>query len=161
MRAAALGLAGMLAAAGCERGPRIEVDWVGADTGRAVLRATATRCGSGPVELTAISGDTGIALVIHGGTPLASGAYPVSGPGEAASAPPAAALAARWLDSIEVHAYRSVEGRLELRVGPQLGGEFSARAERWGGGTGEVRLEGEIHGVPIGPCAAADSATAG
>ncbi|MGE5926011.1 MAG: hypothetical protein ACM357_01550 [Gemmatimonadota bacterium] len=149
---AAAGVA--LLAAACETGPRIEISWTGADTGQAVLPASARRCGAGPVELTAMSGDTGVAFVIHGADPLAAGRYPLTGPNEAASSPPAAAFAARWVDSVDIFAWRTVDGALELSSPARLRGTFSGRAERWGGGTGEIAISGEIVGVPVGPCPA-------
>ncbi|HEX6645062.1 MAG TPA: hypothetical protein VF037_10300 [Gemmatimonadales bacterium] len=139
-------------AVACSTGPRVDLAWTGADTGSAVLPALARRCGAGPVELTAMSGDTGIGFVIYGPEPLVSGAFPLTGPNEAASSPPAAALAARWLDSTEIFAYRAAEGRLELTVGRRLDGTFTAKGARWGAGSGEVTFEGAIHGVPVGPC---------
>lgn len=142
-------------ASACRTGPRVELTWTGADTGQAVLPASARRCGAGPVELTAMSGDTGVALVIHGVEPLEAGRYPLAGPNEAASAPPAAALAARWTDSMDLFAWRAVEGALELSSPGKLRGTFTGRAERWGGGeTGEIEIRGEIVGVPVGPCPA-------
>ena len=148
-------VAGLLA--GCQ-GPRVEMEWTGADTGAAVLPATATRCGAGPVELTAFSGDTGVGIVIHGATPLATGRYPLTGPNEAASSPPAAALAARWPDSTDLHAFRTAEGALELTATDKLRGTFTGRAERWGGGAGEITISGAIVGVRVGPCPAGEPA---
>jgi hypothetical protein len=148
-------VAGLLA--GCQ-GPRVEIEWTGADTGAAVLPATATRCGAGPVELTAMAGDTGVGIVIHGATPLAAGRYPLTGPNEAASSPPAAALAFRWPDSTDVYAYRTAEGALELTSPEKLRGTFTGRAEQWGGGTGELTVNGEIIGVRIGPCPSRETA---
>ncbi|HEU4829530.1 MAG TPA: hypothetical protein VFT04_10060 [Gemmatimonadales bacterium] len=144
----------LLGLGACRSGPRVEIAWVGADTGAAVLPATARRCGAGPVELTAMSGDTGVAFVIHGNAPLEAGRYPLTGPNEAASSPPAAAFAARWTDSMDLFAWRTAEGALELTATEELRGSFSGRAERWGGGTGEVEISGEIVGVPVGPCPA-------
>jgi hypothetical protein len=140
------------------QGPRVEIEWTGADTGAAVLPATATRCGAGPVELTAIAGDTGVGIVIHGATPLATGRYPLTGPNEAASSPPAAALAARWPDSTDLHAFRTAEGALELTATDKLRGTFTGRAERWGGGAGEITISGAIVGVRVGPCPAGEPA---
>lgn len=146
--------AGVALLTACQTGPRIEIAWTGADTGQAVLPASARRCGVGPVELTAMSGDTGIAFVIHGADPLAAGRYPLTGPNEAATSPPAAAFAARWVDSLDIFAWRTVDGALELSSPVKLRGTFSGRAERWGGGTGEISISGEIVGVPVGPCPA-------
>jgi hypothetical protein len=151
-RAPVIALAALLATA-CQ-GSSVEMSWTGADTGAVVLPATARRCGAGPVELVAMSGDTGIGIVIHGATPLEPGRYPLTGPNEAASAPPAAALAARWPDSTDLYAWRSVDGALELAPGGKLSGTFAGRAERWGGGTGEIEITGELAGIRVGPCPA-------
>lgn len=139
--------------AGCQ-GSSVELSWTGADTGAVILPATATRCGAGPVELVAMSGDTGIGIVIHGAVPLEPGRYPLTGPNEAASSPPAAALAARWPDSTDLYAWRSMDGSLELSSGGKLGGTFAGRAERWGGGTGEIEITGTLAGIRVGPCPA-------
>jgi len=147
----------LLWGAACGGGASVSLEWTGSDTGRAVLPATARRCGAGPVELLAMSGDTGVGLTIHGPVPLASGTFPISHPDQAASAPPAAALAARWLDSVEITGYRGMEGSLELTRTAPIRGSFTARAERWGGGTGEVTITGRVQDVPIGPCDASDS----
>ena len=145
-------LLAMAVLAGCETGPRVEVSWTGADTGHAVLPATARRCGAGPVELLATSGDTGIGITVYGAVPLAAGAYAIADPNQAASAPPAAAFAARWVDSMEVMAFRSVDGSLELGAVDPLEASFTVRASRWSGGSGEVTLTGSIHDVAVGPC---------
>ena len=152
MRPASVALAALLATA-CG-GSSVAMSWTGADTGAVVLPATARRCGAGPVELVAMSGDTGIGIVIHGATPLEPGRYPLTGPNEAASAPPAAALAARWPDSSDLYAWRSTEGALELTSGGRLSGTFAGRAERWGGGTGQIEITGELSGIRVGPCPA-------
>jgi hypothetical protein len=99
-----------------------------------------------------MSGDTGVGIVIHTPDSLPSGAYRLAGPDDAAISPPAATLAARWLDSTEVFAFRSTEGRLELEAGERLHGTFTARGRRWGAAAGEMDFAGGIHGVPIGPC---------
>ena len=101
-----------------------------------------------------MSGDTGVAFVIYGEEPIVAGRYPLAGPNEAASSPPAAALAARWIDSTDLFAWRSAEGALELSSPSKLEGTFTGRAERWGGGTGTIEISGEIVGVPVGPCPA-------
>ena len=147
-------LAATVTAAACRTGPRLEMAWTGSDTGQVVLPASARRCGAGPVELTAMSGDTGVAFVIHGNDPLEAGRYPLTGPNEAASSPPAAAFAARWTDSMDIFAWRTVEGALELSSPAKLRGTFSGRAERWGGEKGEIEITGRIVGVPVGPCPA-------
>lgn len=145
-------LLAIAALSGCETGPRVEVSWTGADTGHAVLPATARRCGAGPVELLATSGDTGIGITLYGEVPLATGTYAIADPNQAASAPPAAALAARWIDSIEVMGFRSLDGSLELGAVDPLEASFTVRASRWSGGSGEVTLTGSIHDVGVGPC---------
>ena len=149
----------LLGGAACGSGASVAIEWTGSDTGRAVLPATARRCGAGPVEILAMSGDTGVGLTIHGPVPLQRGSFPILHPDQAASAPPAAALAARWLDSVEIAGYRGLEGNLELTGAAPLTGSFTARAERWGGGSGEVTVTGRIRGVGIGPCSDTDSAS--
>ena len=93
-----------------------------------------------------------------GATPLATGRYPLTGPNEAASSPPAAALAARWPDSTDLYAFRTADGALELTAADKLRGTFTGRAERWGGGTGEITISGAIVGVRVGPCPSSEPA---
>jgi hypothetical protein len=128
------------------------VEWTGADTGQATLHATATRCAD-EIQLFATSGDTGVALLLHANSKVQIGLdLPVLSPAEARETTPAAAVAARWLDSARVDGYRGVKGTVRLTAGKQtLNGEFRSQLRREGDGA-EVNLAGEIRRVRIGQC---------
>lgn len=129
----------------------VELRWTGADSGRALLPASAKRCGDGPVELLASSGDTGLAIALYGARPLGAGTYPVSV--QAATAPPpAASLGARWLDSSTVSGYRGRDGNVLLSTAAgDLTGRFAVEAQRTPDGR-VVRLTGTFRGIAIEAC---------
>ena len=137
--------------AACEaRGPVLEMEWTGADTGRATLAATARQCEGGPLELIAVSGDTGVAIGLFGEEVLRPGTYEIH---EAGTAPGrGATLGVRWLDSAAVKAYRASAGSVTLSARePVLVGEFSAEARK-AGEPAPVRITGRFRGITVGPC---------
>ena len=150
----------LIGAAACGAGgPSVEIAWTGADTGAAELPATATRCGTGPIALVAMSGDTGIAIALYAAAEPAAGRYPVS-TGAAGGAPPAAGVGARWLDSTNVAAWRAGRGTVTLSdAGARLAGSFTVQAKRLDT-PDSVTLTGSFRDVPVGPCRA-DSAVPG
>jgi hypothetical protein len=149
-------LAGTLTAAlalpGCSRGPRLTVSWTGADSGSATLLATAVQC-KREIRLEAMSGDTGVALVLYLSLKtVQDSVLPVRPTDEARRSRPSAAVAARWVDSARVDGYRGVEGTLRPRVdGKRITGRFTALTRREGD-LAEVTLTGSFSGVPIGAC---------
>ena len=129
----------------------VEMRWTGGDTGSAELAASATRCGGGPVELLAASGDTGLAIAFYGSDPLGAGAYPVS-QRAAGSPPPAASFGVRWLDSTAVSGYRGRSGTVTLSAaGTELAGRFAVEAQRTPDGR-EVSVSGAFRGIPVEAC---------
>ena len=129
----------------------VEMQWTGADSGSALLPASAKRCGEGPVELVASSGDTGLAIALYGGQPLAAGDYRISTEA-VTSPPPAASFGARWLDSSVVSGYRGRGGTVVLSAAAgELAGRFAVEAQRLPDGR-EVSLTGAFRGIPIEAC---------
>ena len=78
-------------------GSTLEVEWVGSDTGKLVAPVTAEWCDSlRMLELRAVQGDTGIALVLYPADSLAAGPYRMLPPERAKATRPSAALALRF-----------------------------------------------------------------
>lgn len=139
-------------ASACGGGERVVIEWTGADTGQATLNATATRCG-GEIQLFATSGDTGVAMLLFSNPKLRGASdLPVLSPADARETSPAAALAARWLDSARVDGYRGVKGTVRVSaINETLNGEFRSQLRREGD-QAEVTLTGQIRRVTIGGC---------
>lgn len=141
-------------ATACGGSERVVVEWTGADTGQAVLHATATRCG-GEIQLFATSGDTGVAMLLFPPAKLRlrTADLPVLSVADARQTKPAAAVAARWLDSARVDGYRGVQGTVRLEASAQvLKGEFRSQLRREGD-EAEVTMTGRIRRVGVGECA--------
>ena len=70
---------------GTRTGPGLTVRWTGADTAAFGAAATAERCDTlHLIEIRAVSGDTGVGLVLYDSGTVRPGAYPIR--------PPAAAI---------------------------------------------------------------------
>ena len=149
MKAVAAAMLGLVAAC-APRGPVLEMEWTGADTGRATLAATARLCEANPLELIAISGDTGVAIGLFGEGTGKAGTYQIREAGVVS--PRGATLGARWLDSAAVKAYRASSGSVTLTSGtPELAGSFRAEA-RQAGEAGPVTITGTFRGVTVAGC---------
>lgn len=140
-------------ATACGGSERVMLEWTGADTGQASLRATASRC-AGEIQLFATSGDTGVALLLFPASKALSRAeLPVLAAADARQTRPSAAVAARWVDSARVDGYRGVTGTVRLSASEQaLSGDFRTQLRREGD-QAEVVLTGQIRRVTIGACA--------
>jgi hypothetical protein len=143
----------LLLATACGGRERVVVEWTGADTGRATLDARASVC-AGVIELFATSGDTGVAMLLLPKLKESTETeLPVLGAAAARNSRPAAAVAARWLDSARVDGYRGVKGTVRLATSKKtLNGDFSTQLNREGD-EAEVTLTGQIRGVTVGVCA--------
>lgn len=151
MRIIAAGLIGVLA---CSSGEppdsptgSLEVEWIGGDTGKLSAPAVAEWCdGLKLLELRAIHGDTGIALVLYPadssaparsvtradsvapGDSVTAGDYPVVPPQRADSSRPSAAIALRWFAETSIRGFRGDSGTVVLEATGQgtSAGRFSA-----------------------------------
>jgi hypothetical protein len=133
-----IGLIGLLVLVGCRptqdqshRPGQLEVQWTGPSTGRIAGPATAEWCaGHRFLEIRTIEGDSGVALVLYPAKALGAGHYPIVEPPEAASTPPSAGLALRWLAQTAVQGLRGDSGGVDLERSPagQLSGRLKARA---------------------------------
>ena len=146
----AAGLIGSLACSSGEpaasRTGSLDVEWIGADTGKLSAGAVAEWCDSLKVlELRAIQGDTGIAIALYpsgsraradtvarpGSIPRPSsaapdtvmpgdsatpGEYPVLSPEQADSSRPSAAVALRWFAETSIRGFRGDSGKVVLEA---------------------------------------------
>jgi hypothetical protein len=109
-------------------GPRLEVQWTGADTGRMAGPATAEWCGVLRVlQISGVAGDTGVAIALYPRDSIRPDSYPVVRPERADSAPPASALALRYFAQTAVKGYQGDSGRvlLEVSADGRLSGRLS------------------------------------
>jgi hypothetical protein len=166
-RLVAAGLIGALACSSGEPGDSrigsLEVEWTGADTGKLSAPAVAEWCdGLKVLELRAIQGDTGIALVFYpsdsvppadSGAPAQSvtpGDYPVVPPGRAASRRPSAAVALRWFAETSIRGFRGDSGTvaLEATAPGTSAGRFSAHLRSPSEGS-KLTVTGSFNGLSV------------
>jgi hypothetical protein len=150
---ACLGLACPVLVPGCTRpeagtqaGPRLTVRWTGADTAEFGAAATAERCDTlHLIEIRAISGDTGVGLVLYDSGTVGSGTYPIRHPENADSLPPAAALGLRWFSKTSVQGFQGASGEVAVRrsAAGELSGTFTAQARALSG-PGKLELTGSF-----------------
>lgn len=135
------------------QGGTIEAQWVGSDTGRLVAPAVAEWCDSlRMLELRAVQGDTGIALVLYPADSLARGEYPVAAPQRADSARPSAAVALRYFSETSIRGFRSDSGAVTLGgTGPGgTSGRFTAHLRSATEGS-RLDLTGSYRGLSVRP----------
>ena len=98
-------------------GPRIEMQWTGADTGRMTGPASAEWCGVLRVlQISGVAGDTGVAIALYPRDSIRPDSYPVVRPERAESVPPASGLALRYFAETAVKGYQGDSGRVLLDV---------------------------------------------
>ena len=131
---------------------RLEATWTGSDHGRLSGSATAIWCpGAHIAQLTGMSGDTGVALLVHPADSLAAGRYPILEPGSARTTSPAAALGLRLLGPNAVVGYQGATGALviERMAAGRLSGRFESTAKVVGPLAGTVKLTGRFQDVAL------------
>jgi hypothetical protein len=181
-RLVAAGLAGALACSSGEpadsRTGSLEAAWIGSDTGKLSAPAVAEWCDSLKLlELRAIQGDTGIALVFYPsgsrtradsvprrtdsaarpdsvapGDSVTPGSYPVIAPERADSSRPAAAVALRWFAETSIRGFRGDSGTVVLEAtGPgAAAGRFSAHLRSATEGS-RLTVTGSFKGLSVTP----------
>jgi hypothetical protein len=164
--------AGLLGAVACSSGApadspagSLEVEWIGADTGKLSAPAVAEWCdGLKLLELRAIHGDTGIALLLYpsDSVPPADsvapadsvtpGDYPVVPPERADSSRPSAAVALRWFAETSIRGFRGDSGTVVLEAtGPGTSaGRFSAHLRSATEGS-RLTVTGSFKGLSVTP----------
>jgi hypothetical protein len=131
----------------------LEAQWVGGDTGKLVAPAVAEWCDSlRMLELRAVRGDTGIALVLYPADTLVPGEYRMLVPERADSVRPAAAVALRWFAETAIRGFRGDSGSLTLdSLAPGAGsGRFSASLRSATDGT-RLTVTGSFRGLTVTP----------
>jgi hypothetical protein len=133
------------------QGGTLEVQWVGSDTGKLVAPAVAEWCDSlRMLELRAMHGDTGIALVLYPSDSASAGVYPVVTPERADSGRPSAAVALRYFAETPIRGFRGDSGSVRLEsLGPGAGaGRFSARLRSATEGS-RLSVTGSFQGLSV------------
>jgi hypothetical protein len=124
-RLLAAGLVGAMACASDEPADHsagsLHVEWTGADTGKLSAPAVAQWCDSlALLEIRAIQGDTGVALLVYpgdsGADSVRPGTYPVVPPKRAAGARPASAIAMRWFAETSIRRFSGDSGSVGLEA---------------------------------------------
>jgi hypothetical protein len=131
----------------------LQVEWTGADTGKLSAPAVAEWCDSLKLlELRAIHGDTGIALVFYPSDSVTPAHYPVVPPEKADSSRPSAAVALRWFAETSIRGFRGDSGTVVLEAtGAGAGaGRFSAHLRSATEGS-RLRVTGSFTGLTVTP----------
>lgn len=130
----------------------LAVQWRGKHRGDVVMPARVNWC---PVNRTgvleAISGDTGVAVVIYEENVLTRGPHPAVMPGISAILPrPGASVVMRWpKDSTVLLAFSSQSGLIDLRPAPKsMSGTLAVRLRAASGGD-TLTLTGSFTDVPV------------
>ena len=158
-----LAIGGVVLAGACSRekpaaapGTILEAQWVGSDTGKVVAPAVAEWCDSlRLLEVRAMHGDTGIALVLYPKDSVTPGAYRVVPPERGDSSRPSAAVALRWFAETSIRGFRGDSGSITLS-GPGPGGgagSFVARLRSTTDGS-RLHLTGLLRGLAVRPARA-------
>jgi hypothetical protein len=133
----------------------LEVVWTGSDTGELSASAVAEWCDSLEImELRAIHGDTGIALVLYPADSLTPGKYPVMAPERADSSRPSAAVALRWFAETSIRGFRGDSGTVMLEATGRgtSAGRFSAYLRSATEGS-RLMVTGTFEGLNVTPAA--------
>jgi hypothetical protein len=112
-------LAGLSACSGGVAGDqgRLTASWKGGDSGQFVAPANAAWCSvGGLLEIMAIRGDSGIAVLLYPTEGIKSGTFTVIDPLREPVHAGGAALAARWPAAEQIVGFRGVSGKVSLKV---------------------------------------------
>lgn len=133
---------------------QLEARWSGADSGRISAPAAAEWCPQRLLlEIRAIRGDTGLAMVLYPVDTILSGdSYPVVAPTRADSGRPSASVALRLFAPTAIKGYQGDSGAvlLERSGSGQISGRMAARARSVQGGK-PVRLNGKFDRIAVMP----------
>jgi hypothetical protein len=145
--------------AGCDRlgrgdddGERLKVSWTGSDTGGFETPAVAEWCDSLRVlEIRAIRGDSGLAVVIFPRDTVRPDSYPVLLPERADSARPSAGVGIRWFAETAIKGFQGDQGSVVVeQAGERVTGRLRARMRSVTDGS-RLELEGRFQSVRVGP----------
>ena len=139
---------------GSGRGAELSVRWRGKSAGAMTFPATLNWC---PVTrigvLEALSGDSGVALLLYERDSLTAGPHPVVGPDLSTAAPkPAASVVMRWLrmsPDTALTGFRSESGTVRVQfAGSKASGDINVRM-RGVQGTDTLVVTGTFTAVPV------------
>jgi hypothetical protein len=142
-----LAIGGVVLATACSRerpadspGATLEARWVGSDSGKIVAPAVAEWCDSlRLLEVRAVHGDTGIALVLYPADSLTPGPHRVVPPERGDSTRPSGAVALRWFAETSIRGFRG-DGA----------GSFVARLRSTTDGS-RLHITGSFRGLTVHP----------
>jgi hypothetical protein len=137
-------------------GGSLALEWTGADTGKLAAPAIAEWCDSlRLLEVRAIQGDTGIALVLYPTDSVAAGKYPVFRPDRADNRRPASAVALRWFAETSIRGFSGDSGTVVLQaIGPAaMAGRFSAHLRSATEGS-RLSVTGSFQGLSVAAASA-------
>ena len=144
---------------------RLEARWAGSESGRVSAPAAAEWCADRLwLEIRAIQGDTGLAMVLYPMDSIASDSYRVVAPTRANSAPRSASVALRLFSQTAIKGYQGDSGVVILKHSSsgELSGRVAARARSVLNGA-QIRLTGRFDRVAVTPqergCAPASADT--
>lgn len=151
---------GLSLVAGCNRsanpddgGGRLEARWTGADSGRLAASTTAEWCGERrALEIRAVQGDTGLAMVLYPLDSVEADTYLVSQPEAADSLAPSAGVALRLFSTNAVQGYQGDSGSvvLEQSKSGELSGRLAVSARSVVNGR-QLMLSGKFQGLIVMP----------
>ncbi len=128
----------------------ISVSWTGADTGKLEFPAQARWCVEDSVlAITGERGDSGIGLAFYPSDSVASGTFPVDGPGQSQPRPHAR-VALRWFGENLIAGYYSLSGVARVSAMTPLGGDLQATLRSAVDGN-QLNLRGSFSGLAIRP----------
>ena len=135
-------------------GAHLAMRWRGKYQGRMTLPATLNWCpGTRRGILEALSGDSGVAVVLYERDSLTSGPHVVASPDPAAPVPtPGATVVMRWMQiggDTALAGFRSQGGTVRLsRAGGRASGDINARMRSLSG-TDTLLVQGVFRDVPV------------
>jgi hypothetical protein len=131
----------------------LEAHWIGPDTGQLSAPASAEWCPQGRrLEIRAINGDTGFAIVLYPLDTIDADTYRVVPPAGADSLAPSAAIALRFFLTTAIKGYQGDSGTVVLkRSGSgELSGTVAARS-RSVLNTQALEIAGDFEGLVVSP----------
>ncbi|HKV76246.1 MAG TPA: hypothetical protein VJN95_17135 [Gemmatimonadales bacterium] len=152
-RMLAAGLILLSVITGCTGGAsgdgRLSARWKGGDSGQLSAPATGAWCSvGGLLEVMAISGDSGMAVLLYPTNGVRSASFSVIDPLRETVHPGAAAVAARWPSAEQIIGYRGVSGTVTLKVeNGTLSGEWQGLLLRPGAERESLHVTGHFDGI--------------
>ncbi|HTO73871.1 MAG TPA: hypothetical protein VMJ30_08625, partial [Gemmatimonadales bacterium] len=128
---------------------RLTARWKGGDSGQLVAPATGAWCSvGGLLEIMAISGDSGVAVLLYPTNGVKAGSFTVIDPLRQPVHAGGAAVAMRWPSAEQIVGYRGVSGTASLKVEDgKLSGEWTGLLLRPGAEMESLHVSGSFDGI--------------